>query len=254
MRALLILTFLLSTPAAFGRNKACDAALDEYTLPRSLKVLVWNVHKFDDSRTVCELADMAEDADLVLLQEQDLTGMAKVSCSAAVKHLNWSFTIAYRQSGLATGSPKQALRTESYHTTVTEPLLNSQKSWLVNEFKISGSSERLLVINVHAINFRLLNKFKIQINEILERIRQHRGPVLVAGDFNTWPSGRFRYLATSLGELGIEYLHSGALRRYLLSMDHIFARGLELKQVHNTSTAKSSDHLPIAVQLELAGE
>lgn len=43
-----------------------------------------------------------------------------------------------------------------------------------------------LVVNVHAMNFLRANQFSQEIAFIKEEIFGHKGPLIVAGDFNVW--------------------------------------------------------------------
>ena len=53
-------------------------------------------------------------------------------------------------------------------------------------FPITGTDQQLLVVNVHAINFVMLHTFEAFIKQLISAMKNHHGPILLAGDFNTW--------------------------------------------------------------------
>lgn len=68
-----------------------------------------------------------------------------------------------------------------------------------------------MVVNIHAVNFSLgVEVYSKQLDPIGEQIALHKGPVIMAGDFNAWSNRRLN-----------------ALRR--------FACGMELREVHFTN-------------------
>ncbi len=191
---------------------------------------------------------MVKDADLVLLQEYAPNGLLSPSMKAAVD-LKWAFSVAFKLTGVATGSPQTSSHTEVFTSNVTEPIMRTNKSMIYSRYFIEGSEDPILVINVHAINFVRQNKFESHMRQIIDRIRMHDGPVIVAGDFNTWSGARRKFLDDTLEAEGLEYIH-GRQNGYL-KLDHIFARGFKLNEVLDTTDIASSDHKPLMVQLEL---
>ncbi len=63
----------------------------------------------------------------------------------------------------------------------------------------------LMVINIHAINFKLTNfYYKKQIDQMVEQIESHYGPILVVGDFNSWKDSRRELVISAFQKVGIE--------------------------------------------------
>lgn len=258
LRQLICLLIFLS-PNAKARVGACEGAavsqdkslLDE--LPSKFTMAVWNVHKFLAANSVSDLARMSTQSELVLIQESVVNKIFSGAMQDIAQTMHWAFssTFATREglTGVVTGCRAAARRSEIVTSDVREPITNTPKAMIFSEIPIEGSDENLLVANVHAINFVNLSKFREQIDQISSRISRHEGPVIVAGDFNTWSRGRKQVLLESLQPLGIELAHSSS-GRYLV-LDHILTRGLRLNTVINTDDVRSSDHRPLMVQVEL---
>ena len=81
----------------------------------------------------------------------------------------------------------------------------------------------------------------------------HRGPIVLAGDFNTWSDARFDLVREIAGRLGLVEISYADDRRVLFlghHVDHVFVRGLDVVAV-NVGPVKSSDHNPVEAVLRL---
>ena len=112
----------------------------------------------------------------------------------------------------------------------------------------------LAVANIHAINFSLsVDAYRAQLAAIAAVLSTHAGPIVFAGDFNTWNDAReesFRATAAALGLREIEYADD---RRALFlghPVDHILVRGLAAADPM-AIPVRSSDHNPVRATLRL---
>ena len=77
-----------------------------------------------------------------------------------------------------------------------EPWIRTPKAVGITEFALTDSQQTLAVVNIHGINFTLgVGDFARQLADIRSVIEAHEGPVIVAGDFNTWNRRRADELA-----------------------------------------------------------
>lgn len=109
----------------------------------------------------------------------------------------------------------------------------------------------MLVLNIHGINFVNNLAFENQIVQNLTRVKAHTGPVIYAGDFNTWNSARKDFLITKAREVGLEasVLTVNGLPKPIL--DHILTRGLTVQSGRTLEEITSSDHKPLEVTLKV---
>jgi endonuclease/exonuclease/phosphatase (EEP) superfamily protein YafD len=84
--------------------------------------------------------------------------------------------------------------------------------------------------------------------QMFEMIRSHQGPLVVAGDFNTWWPARRKFLIEALDKLGLEHIHQSD---GLLVLDHVFTRGLRTISHRDDEKIQSSDHKPMLLELEV---
>lgn len=101
------------------------------------------------------------------------------------------------------------------------------------------------------MNFNFGTPFLRQIQTVYEAIKDHEGPMIWAGDFNTWSKKRFIELRKITELLGLEWLEPENDRRFL-KLDHILYRGIIPKYATIGSNVKTSDHFPIFAEFEIA--
>lgn len=230
----------------------------------SIKVLSWNIAKNNyDKNWIRDFLSILEQyqPDIIFLQEVRM----QFEAENIIELLDWSwvfapnFVDAHHQTyaGILTAAKISPITKKAILTQDYEPIIKTPKVSLITEYLISNHQETLLTINSHLINFVDLNKFKTQMHEIEVALSGHRGPMIFAGDFNTWSQKRANILnqtVTKLGLISVSFTpdQSKKIKRFLLSptLDYIFYRGLS----ENTTNVKvldkisSSDHKPLLAE------
>lgn len=212
-------------------------------------LIVWNAHKLADKNFLPDLRNLSEDADLILIQEamhSDSLAAHLISQFA----FDFSFFKSFCNSDkIATGVMNMARINLLHNRTLvspdSEPFTNTPKVSGYSQLNIPGIGA-VHVINTHGLNFNLGNKFARQIDAIVRFAQQLEGPLIWAGDFNTWSDWRKDYLQAATQKLGLEHLKPAYDTRRL-KLDHVYARGLKVKSTDLLVNIRSSDHLPIKV-------
>jgi endonuclease/exonuclease/phosphatase (EEP) superfamily protein YafD len=233
-----------------ARDVAPPQALD----PHALRVLTWNIHKEGDAGWERDLAQFSAANDLVLLQEAVLSP----ALLDLLESHNFRFTMAssflYQDTDIGVLTAARALPLASCTELVVEPWLRIPKSATVSWFALEGTPLRLAVVNVHAINFALsLDAYQEQFNALVTALRNHDGPIIFAGDFNTWTDARLAVVldvAAALHMTAIPFAED--LRSLFLGhqLDHMLVRGFDVVQ-SAAIAVKSSDHNPVTATLRL---
>lgn len=155
-------------------------------------------------------------------------------------------------------SAAEALTAQSLVTRDFEPAAKTPKASLITEYALAQSEQTLWVINVHGINFVSIDKFTAQLQQLEQKLPQHSGPLIMAGDFNTWNQTRFTILSQMAQRLQLQQLHftlqdQAYIRHFLLSppLDHIFYRGVYPHHSQVLRNIFSSDHKPMFVAFVL---
>lgn len=219
-----------------------------------IRVLVWNVHKGSSDDWVGDFRSMSADSDLVLLQEAHL---GEEFASGLIGLRRWDMVEAWQHAGLPTGvlTASTAAPISVRALERREPLLRTDKSALVTEYRLAGSELTLLVANVHAINFTPDTRaFREQLIAIAQLVEAHRGPVIFSGDLNTWRAGRRLIVDTIVASLGLTEVGFVGPRKTFgrFPLDHMYYRDLELLAADVPAVA-SSDHNPLRVRFRNPG-
>jgi endonuclease/exonuclease/phosphatase (EEP) superfamily protein YafD len=239
---------------ASALNSPIERTIDEgRALSPVFEILSWNIQKASNSGWSYDLAGLTAGADLVFIQEAALQASIPGTVERAKSQ---AFAPGYRTSTLDTGVMTLSTAPPSVHCrlTATEPWLGTPKATSVTEHAIAGSSERLLAINLHAVNFTLgLNDFAGQFDAIGVVLEQHSGPVIFAGDMNTWSNARQALVDDFMKTHGLRPvsfepdLRTTAFGR---TLDHVYVRGLRAESAA-VIPVESSDHNPLQVLLAL---
>ncbi|QIB65183.1 endonuclease/exonuclease/phosphatase family protein [Kineobactrum salinum] len=222
-------------------------------LAGELQVISWNIQKAGNAGWAGDLQRLAPGAQLAFIQEASMQA-AIADALPATSHQ--SFAEGYRRGALVTGvmTLSRAKASLECDLTTQEPWLRTPKATVVTEFPLAGREERLLTVNIHAVNFTLgLEHYRAQLAALDEVLQQHRGPVLIAGDLNTWSGDRLATVTAFMDRHGLKpvtFAPDLRSRVFGQALDHIFIRGLEAGAA-SVVEVDSSDHNPLLVSLSI---
>lgn len=219
--------------------------------PRLITLVNWNVQKGGHGEWGDQLGALSAGADVLTLQE------------APIANAGWRGHDPNRFHAFAPGF--ETRRTSTGVLTISdtaplvqcnlqarEPWLRTPKATLVTEYALAGRDENLLVVNMHVVNFSMgLAAFQSQLADASDIVAQHRGPVILTGDFNTWRQARLDLLAAIIDTHGLEAVDfSNDTRKRFLGkpLDHVYVRGLGVLSA-TTYETDTSDHNPMQVRL-----
>lgn len=217
--------------------------------------LSWNIFKGKKRHWTEDFNRLHPVYDLLLLQE------AKINFNESIDHYDPAYSWLFGESfaldrcgsscGVLTGSRIHQLKAFNRHGPVREPFLKTPKSTAFAYYGITDRPECLLVINTHFINFRQSSAFERQLEQVAEVMQHHAGPILFAGDFNTWNGRRRQLLEHQMLDCGLEKVTIANEKRSLLILDHIFTRQLRIHDAKQLDFIQSSDHLPLSLWFEI---
>src|SRR4029453_18965324 len=106
----------------------------------------------------------------------------------------------------------------------------------------------------HGINFTLsTGEYRAQLNAIADALARHDGPIVLAGDLNTWSSARMKLVDDVAMRMGLTKAVLAQDERTLFlgrQVDHILIRGLLVSSARALAVT-SSDHNPVTGTLAL---
>jgi endonuclease/exonuclease/phosphatase (EEP) superfamily protein YafD len=228
------------------------AALD----PNAIRILTWNIHKEGDAGWQRDLGAFVKNHDIVLLQEVVLQDSLRDVIEAAGLRWVMASSFLYRGDDIGVLTAARVAPQASCTERVVEPLIRLPKSAAISWFRIGGTSLTLAVVNVHAINFSLsLETYRAQFAALGDALVAHQGPIVFAGDLNTWTDARGEAVAELAARLRLTEIPFAEDKRTLFfgkQLDHLFIRGLEVVDTAAIPVT-SSDHNPVAATLRIPG-
>ena len=216
-------------------------------------MVTWNIEKGNDPRWLEDLQVYQSLPHLILLQEA-YTPSPFVSLVGPIVYE--SFSKGYQTPELQTGVMTISSVMPQLHCALTayEPWLTTPKATTVTRYGLAEGVQSLLVVNTHLVNFEWgVTGFSQQWAEIEQILQLHDGPLIVAGDFNTWSLDRMAIVEGLMSEHNLQTVsfHPDYRTSFLgLPLDHILTRGLSVTKANVLAPSKS-DHNSLWAELHL---
>lgn len=218
-----------------------------------LTVMVWNIYKQQKLNWLSLLKEYGKDRDLILLQEAKASPelLAFSKAHFLVGDQVPAIEITKDAYGVMTLASSYPVYSRPFRTA--EPFLRLAKSALITVYPLYDK-RLLMVVNIHSVNFSLGVKiYREQIQSISEHVMNHNGPVIFAGDFNTWSRKRLHLLYLFTRRMGLKSVcfDNDCRKSFFNSpLDFVFYRGLILEKSEVIQT-DASDHNPLLVNFKI---
>ncbi len=241
------------------------------SLGPTVRLVTWNIHKGLDPDLRADLASLVEGErpDILLIQE----GKADISPGGGLGGLfgkGWRYPWPGGKTvGVMTFSSAAPVESELLSSRHRELLVTAPKEALITRYCLQDGRS-LLVANLHAICFERWGsrKFRAQLEAIGSRLAAHDGPIILAGDFNTWNRRRLEAVDRLARSLDLEEVSGFPPTRMTgdrgsralnwicgvdprLPLDRIYQRGLLVESQEVLDGYRSSDHLGLLTMLRL---
>ena len=236
---------------ARGLGQSLDTA--SVVLEDELQILSWNIQKASNVGWAEDLSNFSGDIHLAFIQEAST--QAPIAQTIPVP-LYQAFAAGYTTDSEETGVLTLSTSSPSLHCNLTawEPWLGTPKATSITEYPLRDRDERLLAINMHAVNFAMgLQGFQQQIHALEELLVEHQGPVIIAGDLNTWSAGRQQLVDTFMQRFAltaVDFAPDLRTTAFGRALDHIYIRGMK-PHTAEVIPVSSSDHNPLRVSLQI---
>ncbi|BAO43809.1 endonuclease/exonuclease/phosphatase family protein [Thiolapillus brandeum] len=247
------INLLQSGPGGYSCSLAGTHAAASGLTAEGFTVTTWNICKGCGRRWVEDLRLLASHSDLLLLQEARMESHLKQLLQDS--DLSWSLAHAFTLEGTPVGvlTGARVMPLAACAQRITEPLLRVPKTALVSYYALDGSDQSLLVVNMHGVNFVPgSTELARQLHAVQKVVFEHDGPVIVAGDFNTWSARRMAELQKLAQRAGLQPVtfEGSPSRHFGRQLDHVYYRGLVPQHAWVTAL-QSSDHYPLSVTFKL---
>lgn len=262
---------LASSCAVSGHRHVAGYDLGQRTRPEQLTLLSWNVQKSGHPGLAGDLeqAIHTHDPDILFLQEAR-PGDEPDRQVGGVLAPAWRAPLSPQGgTGVFTASREDPVASRAVRSRDREFGITVPKAALATQHALPDG-RLLLALNVHALNFEhgAPRRFARQMERLRQIMADHEGPIIFAGDFNTWNRARDRHLrelADSLklrevaafagsrktGDQGLGWWNGLLGIDPTLPLDRIFYRDLTVSSAR-VLNLDSSDHPPLLVTFQCA--
>lgn len=228
---------------------ASDESLSQFD------IFIWNVYKGQKTHIFeNDFRALGEGKDFILLQEAIVDERMPRLWQESFGSYEWNLAQSFHykkdlsSTGVAIGSKLRPESVDFIRAKTREFFWLTPKLTLFSEYDFGG--RKVLMVCTHMLNFVTLAAFTASLYEVAERISAFPGPVVLAGDFNTWNFKRYIVMKAIFRDLGLEHVDLDNDGR-LLKLDHVFVRGFEILKAEVHHTVVSSDHFPLEIKLKI---
>lgn len=224
-----------------------------------INVLVWNMYKGKNRSWENDFKTLSEDKNIIIAQEMFLD---RKMTNVFQNHGDFEYSTATsffvwgkERTGVATISDTKVLSKEFLRSKAREPVVKTPKVVLVTRHLLANS-EVLLVANIHAVNFVSSSNLRDQLLQVSNVIKEHKGPVLFAGDFNVWTNKKTKILRKVMSENGLTEVKfdkedDDRMEFNKHKLDYVFYRDLEFVSSDVLGEIQGADHKPLAVTFKI---
>lgn len=232
---------------------------EEELNPDSIKILVWNMYKGENPSWKEDYEKLTEGQDILMNQEMYLNDLMNNVFSNHERygyHTATSFIYlpSRTRTGVTTASRVRTTRYKAQRSRALEPAINTPKMALETFYKIQGTDQELMAVNIHAINFVSTQVLGTQLKDLAKDIKKYKGPVVFAGDFNTWSPAKLRLMrrivVKGLKMKEVTFKVDNRKKVFNNIIDYVFVRGLEVIDSKSYGNILGSDHTPMTVELK----
>lgn len=226
---------------------------EDILIPDAFSLICWNVHKENlrsGFTTLVREWERVFGLDLILFQEalfsSELHSIAGFPYVAAA-----NLKMSGKYAGVITAAHADPFDSRFFMTLAKEPLVFTPKNTLLTLYRFQDTTP-LMVINLHAINFRSLSWYQWELSRLMDLLRGYKGAMVLAGDFNCWQPARKLALDRFAAALELSYVPPGN-GRYVkkwfgFHLDRIYVRELAPVDCLALPCKAFSDHNPIVAR------
>ena len=214
-------------------------------------LLSWNIQKENREGWESDFVRLSQNADILIIQEAFLTEELRRLLNR--RSYYWHLVTAFEYQQVKAGVLTAATIEPDFVCPLraSEPLIRIPKTILITRYPLTNTHHSLMIANIHMINFAPhLSAFQDQAQEMTEIMVNHQGPLIVAGDFNTWSEERLAIIEDMTVRLKLEpadFKSDHARKVFGRTVDRVYYRGLILEEAVVIEVT-SSDHNPLLVR------
>jgi endonuclease/exonuclease/phosphatase (EEP) superfamily protein YafD len=244
-------------PGVVNSQPSSTSAKSQGFNSAGFSLLSWNIQKETQEGWETDLIHLSEDADILTIQEAFLTEELKKFLDRRPYH--WQLVTAFEYQQVKAGVLTAATIQPNFLCPLraAEPFTSLPKTILITRYPLANTHLSLMIANIHMINFALdIAAFRDQARQMEEILVNHQGPMIIAGDFNTWSEDRLSIIEDMSDRLDmarVDFKTDLARKAFGHTIDRVCYRGLTPAEARVIEVT-SSDHNPLLVKFRLTDE
>jgi len=235
-------------------------AADLKGLPTEFNLCIWNLWKQSGGENFkAEFRALMNQSELFLGQEallsRDAIALFAWPSRETIHAATYRRMDGKRDGVITISVAKTAFPPKRVISVTAEPVLKTTKAALLTYYRSDPlpQTSSVAVVNFHSTLIRMPRTAKAEILRIIENLENHDGPIIFAGDFNTFSRQHFIEMEKALNIIGVRHIApKNEPRRRLARLDQLFLRGFEVLEFTIDTSFKHSDHFPIVCRLRFA--
>jgi endonuclease/exonuclease/phosphatase (EEP) superfamily protein YafD len=220
-------------------------------------LLSWNIQKEIRAGWESDFVRLSQNVDILVIQEAHLTEQLRQLLNHRPYY--WHLVTAFEYQDAKTGVLTAATIEPDFVCPLraTEPLIGIPKTILMTRYPLTNRRQSLMIANIHMINFAPhVSAFENQVRQMTEILVDHQGPMILAGDFNSWSEERLAIIENMTVGLQLksaDFKTDTARKVFGYTIDRVYYRGLTLEEAWVIEVT-SSDHNPLLLRFRLNRE
>jgi endonuclease/exonuclease/phosphatase (EEP) superfamily protein YafD len=217
-----------------------------------INILVWNMYKGKNPTWSSDFEKLANESDLLLLQEVSWQDSMKKSFHNVGLNMDMAISFITQKSqeptGVANAAKSMIQKSKIYRSTYQETLVRTPKMIAASYIELEESQKTLLIVNIHGVNFVATHALGHQLLEVSSLVKEHNGPVVFAGDFNAWSKEKTDLVLNVMKSLNLKEVNfkvDNRKKAFGFPLDYIFYRDLKLVDSISYGDILGSDHTPM---------
>jgi endonuclease/exonuclease/phosphatase (EEP) superfamily protein YafD len=232
--------------------------------PMGTKILIWNLYKGDKKSFRRDFLKLSHLHEILMLQEVYLDHRMTPVLKKLNHTMNFGISFLHKKKGkrIPTGTaissqydPSETIMLRSKHR---EPIARTPKVITISTYPIKNHRRELMLINIHGLNLARKKYLLKHLEDTVKYIRNHDGPILFAGDFNTRTKKRLKQVRAFFDQLGFtetEFTNGdNRMKSFGNILDLCFTRGLKIKRAYVFDQIKGSDHKAMSVTVQISDD
>jgi endonuclease/exonuclease/phosphatase family metal-dependent hydrolase len=225
------------------------------TVGSRIRVVTFNIKLADriDAAIDVLAGDSLRDADIISLQEMDETGTERIARALQLNYIYYPGSIhptRHRYFGPALLSRWPIERSWKLTLPYEAPFRRQRRNATAAIVNVGGTRVQVYAVHLETQLRATDHDRERQVDAILADAQHASGPVVIAGDFNSWWIGKY------LEQQGFAWPTQKVGKTItIFSWDHIFVRGLALPPTAPAGKVRdvegASDHRPVWASLLL---